>query len=71
MHLKWTFGDNLEDCLKSLDHLEFCPSHFRTFSSIIGQLKETRDGPTDGQTLIEMRGRILKIRQGFVLRSGL
>ena len=35
------------------------PSHFRPFSPIIGSLKKTRDGQTDGRTdlFIEMRGR--------------
>ena len=59
MRLKWTIWDifytfsdnetlwdNLED-FTSLEHLDRFPSHFRTFSPIIGSLKKTRDGRTD------------------------
>ena len=57
-----TFWDNSENFLKSLEHLDCFPSHFRPFSFIISSLKKMRDGRTDGRMdpLIEMRGRIKK-----------
>ena len=47
-HLKIVF--NSEDCLRSLEHLDYFPSHFRPFSPIIGSLKKMRDGRTDART---------------------
>ena len=50
------FGNNSEDFLTSLDHLDCFPSHFRPFYPLIGSLKKARitdrqtDGPTDGWT---------------------
>ena len=48
--------DKLKDFTTSLEHLDRFPSHFRPFSPIIGSLKKTRygrtDGPTDGPTLL-------------------
>ena len=58
--LKWTFCDILGHFgrhLKSLERLDYFPSHFRPSSLIIGSLKKKAwrqtDGPTDGQTLIQ------------------
>ena len=45
-----TFRDNSEDILTSWEHLHCFPSHFRPFSPVIGSLKKTRYGPTDGRT---------------------
>ena len=36
MRLKWTFWDNSEDFLTSLDHFDCFPGHRRPFSAIIG-----------------------------------
>ena len=58
--LKWTFCDILGHFgrhLKSLERLDYFPSHFRPSSLIIGSLKKKAwrqtDGPTDGQTLLK------------------
>ena len=49
------FG-TFQDIFTSLDHLDCFPSHFRPFSFIISSFKKTPDRPTNGQTLLEMRG---------------
>ena len=46
----WTFCDNLEDFTTSKKNLDRFPSHFRPFSPIIGSLKKTCFGQTDGRT---------------------
>ena len=64
----WTFRDNSEAFLMSLEYLDCFPRHYEPLSSIIGSLKKKGNGPTDPRTvgrthrrtdpLIEMRGRI-------------
>ena len=39
-------------CRRVFKPLDCFPSHFRPFSPIIGSLKKTRSGRTDGQTLL-------------------
>ena len=48
MQLNWTFCDNSEDFLTSLEHLDYFPSHFPTIFFHNRLVEKRRDGLTDG-----------------------